>query len=138
MVIGQIAEEGGLLCVKSEARIPISAPLVTWPNAITLSRRCDTIHGMQAYTIADITGDNAKHQLSATPGQRARWVCFSALGGPMRVGDTNVAAARGASVPQNQTVIWPEDGADATSGFDLSMVYLYVPSGTTATITYGV
>jgi hypothetical protein len=86
-------------------------------------------------TIGDITGDNAKHQITASA-VNARWVKFSATGGTARVGDTNVGAARGVNVPQNGTVEFPM----SLNEFDvyvLPQIYAYVPSGSTLQISYG-
>ena len=91
---------------------------------------------MTVQTLADITGDNAKHQIS-TNGILARWVILGAVGGAVRFGDTNVSSSRGASIPSGATVLLPCLTADAWSGYNLSQMYAYVPNSATLTITYG-
>lgn len=91
---------------------------------------------MVAYTIADIVGDNAAHVIG-TPLTRARWIAITAVGGNLRLGDVNVGAARGVQVAANLPTIIESDGADMTACLDLGNTYVYVPIGTTATITYG-
>lgn len=98
---------------------------------------------MKIFALPDISGDGAAHQLVATS-TKAKWVSFSAIGnGPVRIGDASVTSSRGVSVPGVATVggtpvVFPPDGSDMTAIYDLSMIYAYVPSGTTLTISYGV
>ena len=89
---------------------------------------------MQLYTIADITGDSAAHAIAPA----AREIIISATGGALRVGDASVSATRGANVAQNTTLVLPPDGSDVTAKYPAGTVYVYVPSSTTASITYGV
>ncbi len=89
---------------------------------------------MQMYTIADITGDSAAHQIAPA----ARVIIVSATGGALRVGDVNVSATRGANVPQNTALILPPDGSDVSGKYPGGTVYVYVPSSSTASITYGI
>ncbi len=89
---------------------------------------------MQMYTIADITGDSAAHQIAPA----ARMIVVSATGGALRVGDINVTATRGANVAQNTSIILPPDGSDITAKYPAGTVYVYVPSSTTASISYGI
>ena len=90
---------------------------------------------MTPTSVADIVGANAKVAL-AVVGQRARHIVLTPLGGNARVGDVNVAAAQGAALIQNVPTILPPNGADPTDCYDLSHVYVYVPSGTTITVSY--
>jgi hypothetical protein len=87
-------------------------------------------------TMADIAGDNAAHLITFP--STARFITVCAIGGTMRLGDkANVAAARGVLCPQNVPVTVTVDDADTTDYFGNNQVGLYIPSGTTATITYG-
>lgn len=93
---------------------------------------------MTIQTTADFAGANAKVQLFPTQGGRARRVYLGATGGTCRFGDTNVAAARGVSIPQNIVVVVEASDADVTDFIDLTTLYAYIPSGTTLTVTTGV
>lgn len=90
---------------------------------------------MQIHSIADIVGDSATHALAAA-GTPARWITIGALGGAIRLGDSNAAVARGANIAQNGSFTLPAD-PDITARYDLSLVYVFVPSGATASISYG-
>ncbi len=89
---------------------------------------------MQLYTVADITGDSAAHALAPA----ARVWFIAATGGVLRVGDASVAAARGVNVAQNTPLTLVPDGSDVTAKWPAGTVYVYVPSGATASISYGV
>ena len=89
---------------------------------------------MQLHTIADITGDSAAHQLAVA----ARVFFIGATGGVLRVGDINVSATQGVNVAQNTAITLVPDGSDITSKYPTGTVYVYVPSGATASISYGI
>lgn len=92
---------------------------------------------MTVLTIADIVGDAAKHQISATS-INARSVIFSVTGsGAARVGDTNVSSSRGAAVSAGATplVLAPNPG-DLFDFYDLSQLFAFIPSGATLSISY--
>ncbi len=91
---------------------------------------------MQIYTLPDITGDNAAHQLSATS-IGALAIYIAAVGGACRFGDSNVSATRGVNVPQNDHAIDISAIGEIPLSINLSKCYVYVPSGATATISYG-
>ncbi len=87
---------------------------------------------MQLRTVLDIVGDNTAHPLSVIP-QGARWVILGGIGGSFRLGDMNVSANRGASVT---SAVLPLDGV-VHSFYDLSLVWVYVPTGVTVSISWG-
>lgn len=98
---------------------------------------------MNVTSIADISGDNAKHQISTTNVQ-AVWVAFTVVAASgvaaARVGDTNVSSSRGAAVVTNtRALVFPprDAGPGAWDMYNLANLYAYVPSGVTLTITYG-
>lgn len=91
---------------------------------------------MTAQTIADISGGNAKVPLTATRGLRARSLYLTATGGTARWGDTNVGSARGNELVENVPTRIDQNGADPTDALDLTTFYLYVPSGTTVTVSW--
>lgn len=91
---------------------------------------------MAPHTIQDIVGDGAAHAL-ATAGVQARTVIIAAVSGSIRVGDGNVAANRGVAVAAGTVpLVIQADPADKTALLDLSLVSVYVPLSSTATITY--
>lgn len=90
---------------------------------------------MQVNSLPDIVGDNTAHVIGQV-GVTARWVTIGAIGGALRFGDGNVGAARGVNIAQN-TAKTIEAESDITAVLDLSLLYVYVPTGSTATISYG-
>lgn len=93
---------------------------------------------MTIKTIADISGDNAAHQISTDVYAKARFVSFTVTGGVARIGDSNVSSSRGVAMAQNATYTLPTDGAEnGFDGYALSQIYAYVPTGSTLSITYG-
>lgn len=87
---------------------------------------------MQLRSVPDIVGDNTSHPISITP-ESARWVSIWAIGGNIRLGDLNVSATRGANIT---SAVLPLDSF-SHSVYDLNLIWLYVPTGVTASITYG-
>ena len=86
-------------------------------------------------TIADIAGNNAAHQLTSNADIYATAVYLGATGGPARVGDANVGASRGASIEASSIfTLPPKPFAQGT--YQLSAIYVYIPIGTTLSITY--
>ncbi len=93
---------------------------------------------MVIQTAADIVGANAKVAVGNS-GTRARRLFLTPHGSSAaRFGDTNVAAARGVELPADIMSVISASDADVTDSFDLSTVYLYVPSGTTVTVAWGI
>lgn len=89
---------------------------------------------MTITSLADVVGASTTTAIAATP-KRARWVALCALSGTARVGASNAAATVGVQIIQNvPQTLWSAGEADS---IDLSKLYLYTPSGTTVTITYG-
>lgn len=54
------------------------------------------------------------------------------------VGDVNVAANIGVDIPQNSPILLPDNGADPTDTYDLYNVWVFVATGATLSVTYGV
>ncbi len=93
---------------------------------------------MQIYSIADIAGDNAAHAIGADP-QQARAIFLTATGGNARFGDlANVGAARGVELPKDVEVTIRASEADKFDHIQLNQAAVYVPSGTTLTIAFGI
>lgn len=93
---------------------------------------------MVIHSLPDIVGGNAKVQISATNGLTARRLFLTATGGTARFGDVNVGAAQGVQLPMGVEVTISASDADVTDSIPLIQAYLYVPSSTTVTISYGV
>ena len=101
---------------------------------------------MQFYTAADQVAAG-RVQLStiftqsspALPLKQCREIVISVSGtGPVRFGDVGVASNVGLQCPSgvSPTVLRTTVG-DVTDWFDLSTVWIFVPSGTTASIIVG-
>lgn len=96
---------------------------------------------MTLHTLPDVIGGSTATRLVSTPGPRARWIAIAAETGSSAVasiGDANVSATRGVDIPIAIPFILPENGADPTDSYDLYNTWVFVPTGTTLTITYGV
>jgi hypothetical protein len=89
---------------------------------------------MQPTTLPDITTTGATTQLASAG--RARWIAFTAVTQPARVGDATTGVAQGVEVPAGQTVIFPPS-SDSNEVYYLSRLYYYLTSGGTLTVTYG-
>jgi hypothetical protein len=93
---------------------------------------------MTINTVADITGDNAKHAISATANASARSLWLTAHGSSnARFGNVNVAAASGVQLTADVQSTFSANAADPTDWIDLTAAYVYVPAGTTVSITWG-
>jgi hypothetical protein len=87
--------------------------------------------------LADIAGDNAVHALAASG--EARALFLTAVGGPARFGSVaTVGAARGVDLPTGVPVTIRASEADRTDRFNLTQMGVYIPSGTTLTISTGI
>ena len=94
---------------------------------------------MQLQTIADITPNGTKVQLSSNTALKATWIEMTATGTSIRFGDTNVGAARGVLLTNGATVQVAIRGDFAQQGYSLSECYVYGASGSDkVSITYGV
>jgi len=91
---------------------------------------------MTIQTAADIVGANAKVAISTTQGQFARRLWLAATGGTARFGDTNVSATRGTSLAASTVTQFAASEADITDRLDLTQAFLYVPTGTTVSVTW--
>jgi hypothetical protein len=91
---------------------------------------------MTPQTIADITPNGSKTAIGPA-GTKAVWIQFVANGTSIRIGDSNVGAARGENIPTGVPLLWPRCEF-AQGGYDLGHVYVYGASGSDkVSITYG-
>jgi hypothetical protein len=124
LIFGAIVGAGlGFLCIISLDRVPTVQAQTT---------------SVGIGTLADITGNGATHQVSATV-QGARWIKFSCLTGnsaPIRIGDSNTSSSRGAACAAGSVMEFPPLHAPPYS-YDLSKVYYYAANSDKLTVTYG-
>lgn len=91
---------------------------------------------MTPQTLPDIVGPQTTALVATAGTRRARHVCFTCTGtGPVRWGDANVSATRGQAIPSGVSVITPANEGDIVDSLDLAAINVYVPSGTTLTVT---
>ena len=93
---------------------------------------------MTLVTLPDIIGPATVPLASGTTPVYARFVKLTALAQTCRLGDSKVGAAQGQALPAGQPIDVELDGGDITENFALQQIYVYVPSGGTLTVTYGV
>lgn len=94
---------------------------------------------MLVVSIADITGNAAAQQLSATVVQ-ARFVTVKAPStntGTVRVGDSSVSATRGHPLLKNESYTFCLDGADNAQLYNLNQLYVFAGASDTLSIIYG-
>lgn len=88
---------------------------------------------------ADIAGADAKVAISTTPGAQARSLWLTATGSSnARFGDTNITSARGIALTANVQSTFNANAGDPTDVIDLTTSYVYVPTGTTISVSWGV
>ena len=86
-------------------------------------------------TLADITGDNAVHQIFLP--EPARWVQVAVTGsGTVRLGDSTVSSTRGLPLVAGAGQMLPSRGG--LLRYQQEALYVYVPSGATVSVAYGV
>lgn len=97
----------------------------------------------QPVSIADITGNSAAQQISATA-VNARWVLIIALSAnsaAVRVGDSSVSATRGAQVVAGGGLFLPalppNSNSPRQNTYDLSKIYFYGVSPDAISVIYG-
>lgn len=89
--------------------------------------------------IADIAGNDGVHAISGSTPANARQLTLCASGGTARFGaKATVGAARGTLLPQNVPVVFHASQSDQIDTIDLTQAAVYVPTGTTLTISAGV
>lgn len=94
---------------------------------------------MTIHALADITGAGNTVAISASQGQRARRLWLTAHGSSnARFGNTSAAAAVGVELPADQLCTFSASDADPTDAIDLTIASVYVPNGTTVSISYGI
>ena len=91
---------------------------------------------MTIQTIADITPNGVAVPIG-TAGRQASWIQFVATGTSIRVGDSNIGAARGLKVSATVPTLFPP--VEFNMGrLDLGTVYVYGASGSdSVSVTYG-
>lgn len=92
---------------------------------------------MTIQTSADIAGAQTVALSAIVGSQPARRIWLTPTGGNARFGDKNVGSARGVELIQNTMSTFSASDADPTDGIDLVNAYVYVPNGTTLTVTWG-
>ena len=91
---------------------------------------------MTITTVADFT-HSASAQPIATASQECRRLWLTALSIAARFGDGNVAATQGVELPVGIEVTIAASDSDPTDTIHLDQCYLYVPSGSTVSVTWG-
>jgi len=92
---------------------------------------------MTIQTIADLVGAGAAVQIAASGRCRKIFLCAHGSSNA-RYGDVNVAAARGVELPADTVVTIGASDADPTDLIDLSTSKVYIPNGTTVSVSVGV
>ena len=96
---------------------------------------------MRFYTAADVVGAGQAVALSTLFTQTyAKELVFgiTAGSGPARFGDSNAGASRGVPIPASvQPLVLRTTVADVTDQFSLALHYVYVPNGTTLSVSIG-
>ena len=91
---------------------------------------------MTITTVADFT-HSASAQPIATASQECRRLWLTALSIAARFGDVNVAAAQGIELAADRITTIAASDSDPTDTIHLDQCYLYVPSGSTVSVTWG-
>jgi len=91
---------------------------------------------MQISTLADIAGAGATVPLT-TGAAQARALYLTAIGGTARFGDSSVTAAQGVELPDGVMCAFGVNNDDRVDTIQLNQAHVYVPSGTTVTVSYG-
>lgn len=93
---------------------------------------------MVIQSAVDIAGGNAAVALAAAP-RRARRIFLTATGSSnARFGDANVTATRGVALQGGVMEIISASDGDIGDAIDLSEAFVYLPTGTTLSIAWGV
>ena len=90
---------------------------------------------MTIHTEADIVGAGTKVVLGIA-GQFARRILLTPTGGKCRFGDTNVSASQGVELNTDVETTISANDSDISDRIDLSQAWIYVPNGTTVTVTW--
>lgn len=100
---------------------------------------------MTIQTIPDFVGASGSVPIAAQPTSgaanlQARRIFLCAHGSSnARYGDkANVGAARGVELPADTVVTISVSGADITDRIDLTQQGLYIPTGTSVSVSYGI
>jgi hypothetical protein len=91
---------------------------------------------MTLNTLADITGDGAKHVIGLA-NQECRRLWLTSLVGTSRFGDVNITASRGVALTAGVECTFAASDSDATDTIHLDQAYVFVPNGDTVTVAWG-
>lgn len=91
---------------------------------------------MTLNTIADISGDGAKHQIGLV-NQECRRLWLTSLTGASRFGDVNVSATRGVALTAGVECTFAASDSDPTDTIHLDQAYVFVPNSDTLTVAWG-
>lgn len=96
---------------------------------------------MRFYTAADIVGSGAAAVALSTifAQAKAKQIMLATTNGstPARFGDSNIGAARGFPITSTASVLRTSVAAE-TENHDLTLCYVFVPNGTTLSVSIGV
>ncbi len=89
------------------------------------------------HTLADFAGAGTTVAVSATR-VSASWVQFVVSGtGPARIGDSTVTVSIGLPVLTGQGQMLPPRRSPTIRFYNLALLYMYIPVGTTVSVAYG-
>jgi hypothetical protein len=91
---------------------------------------------MTINTAADFTSSGSAQQI-ASASKECRRLWLTAIGVAARFGDANVGAAQGVELPVGIEVTFAASDSDDTDTIHLDQCYLFVPSGSTVTVSWG-
>lgn len=96
---------------------------------------------MTIIPLPDVVGASSAIAISTFTTQpvRARRIFLTAVTtSTARLGDSTVSATKGVALPAAQTVIVSASDGDIGDGIDLTRTFLFVPTGTTVTLSIGI
>jgi hypothetical protein len=92
---------------------------------------------MTIQTLPDITASGALAPAGSTLQARRIWLCAHATSNA-RYGDVNVGAGRGVELPADQLVTISASDADISDKLPLAQQFVYVPNGTTVSVSFAI
>jgi hypothetical protein len=98
---------------------------------------CFPLCSLNLIPVADIAGDNAVHRLTTNTTAQSCIVQVIVTGsGTVRVGDSTTSSTLGLPIAAGGAFMYPNPGQQLGC-WRLAQIYLYVPSGATASVAYG-
>ena len=91
---------------------------------------------MTITTVADFTSGGSAQQIAAAS-KECRRLWLTATVAAARFGDASVASGQGVELPVGIEVTIAASDSDPTDTIHLDQCYLYVPSGSTVSVTWG-